>query len=199
MKGFKVFGAVALCALSMGGGGCTPNWATSSNSDVMFLMTAVNNGNQLDSDVNISTGAVCPDIVPLRLENHFKNPGVTSTGFRHDIVVQRYEVHYIRSDGRNVEGVDVPYSITGNVNQLVPEESSATLNLEVVRRQAKLEPPLLELSAPGGGALLITAFADITLHAVTTTGDVMSPVTGRLQIDFAEYDDDLKTCPVPPS
>jgi len=198
MKGVKVFGAVALCALSMGGGGCTPNWATTSNSDVMFLMTDINKGNQLDSDVNISSGAVCPDIVPLRLENHYKNPGVTSTGFRHDIVVQRYEIHYIRSDGRNVEGVDVPYSITGNVNQEVIEESAATLNIEVVRRQAKLEPPLLQLRAVGGGPGVLTAFADITLHAVTTTGDVVNPVTGRLQIDFAEYDDDLKTCPVPP-
>lgn len=196
MKGVKVFGAVALCALGMGGGGCAPNWASSSNSDVMFLMTAINDGSPMDSDVVISNGGICPDDVKIRLENHFKNPGVSSTGFRHDIVVQRYEVHYIRSDGRNVEGVDVPYSITGNVNQEVVEESAATLILEVVRRQAKLEPPLLQLEDFNGGSLIFTAFADITLHAVTTTGDVLNPVTGRLQIDFANFGDDLKTCPV---
>ena len=192
MKAVKVCGVVALGALAMGG--CTPDWATNGNSPVVLLMTAINDGSPLDSDVEISSGGVCPDLVELRLENHFKNPGVTNTGFRHDFTVERYEIHYFRSDGRNVEGVDVPFSLTGNVSQEVIEESAATLRLEVVRRQAKLEPPLRNL-VDGGGALIFTAFAEITLHARTTTGDVLNPVTGRLQIDFADFGDALTTCP----
>lgn len=186
---------VGLGALVMSG--CTPDWAKDGTAPVVLLMTAINSGNVLDSDMRISTGAVCPDIVPLRVENHFKNPGVTNTGFRHDIVIERYEVHYFRSDGRNTEGVDVPFSITGNVAQEITEENAATLNLEVVRRQAKLEPPLTNLVV-GGGAIVVTMFADVTLHARTTTGQNTNAVSARLQIDFADFADDDTQCPLPP-
>jgi len=183
-----VLGALAASA-------CTPDWAKDGTAPVVLLMTAINDGTPLDSDVRISTGAVCPDLVSLRVENHFKNINVTNTGFRHDITINRYEVHFFRSDGRNVEGVDVPYTITGNVAQEVIEESAAVLNLEVVRRQAKLEPPLTNLVG-GGGALVVTMFADVTIHARTTTGQNTNPVTARLQIDFADFNDDDTTCPV---
>lgn len=192
MKAAKLCAVVALGALAMGG--CTADWAKNSNSPVDLLMTAINDGNPLDSDVQISSGGVCPDVVGLRLENHFKSPTLTNTGFRHDLTVERYEVHYFRSDGRNVEGLDVPYAITGNLSQEVQEENTATLNLEVVRRQAKLESPLLNL-AGGGGAIVVTMFAEITLHARTTTGDATNSVSGRLQIDFADFGDTLTSCP----
>lgn len=185
---------ILLLTSAIASGGCTPDWAKNGESQVILLMTGINEGTPLDSDVQISTGSVCPDLVPLRLENHFKNPNITNTGFRHDVTVERYEVHYIRSDGRNQEGVDVPFSITGNVAQEVQEASAATLNLEVVRRQAKLEPPLRQLRG-GGGALIVTMFAVVTVHARTTTGEITNPVTARLQIDFADYGDTDTTCP----
>jgi hypothetical protein len=188
---FIVLGAVIMS-------GCTPDWAKNGDAPVVLLMTAINSGNVLDSDVRISTGAVCPDFVPLRLENHFKNPNVTNTGFRHDFTVERYEVHYFRSDGRNTEGVDVPYSISGNLAQEVREESDAVLNLEVVRRQAKLEPPLTNLFH-NGGALIVTMFAEVTLHARTTTNQTTNSVSARLQIDFADFGDVNTACPAPPS
>lgn len=191
MKAVRVCAVLALGALSMGG--CTPDWAKGSG-DVVLLMTAINDGSPLSSDIEISSGAVCPDLVKVRLENHFKNPAVTGTSFVNDYVVERYEVHYIRSDGRNTEGVDVPFSITGNVSQEVINASDAELLLEVVRRQAKFEPPLRNLV--GGGSIIVTMFADITLHARTTTGTVLNPVSGRLQIDFADFADKDTTCPV---
>jgi hypothetical protein len=196
MRAVKVCAVVGLGALTMGG--CTPDWAKNGTSPVVLLMTAINDGAPLDSDVQIFSGGVCPDLVSLRLENHFKNPNVTNTGFRHDFTVERYEVHYFRSDGRNEEGVDVPYAITGNLSQEVTEDAAATLSLEVVRRQAKLEPPLRNLRFIGnqaGGGLIITAFAEITLYARTTTGEVLNPVSGRLQIDFADFGDNNQTCP----
>lgn len=180
------------------GSGCTPDWAKSGNSQVVLLMTGINDGTPLSSDVRISSGGVCPDLVPLRLENHFKNPSVTNTGFRHDVTVERYEVHYFRSDGRNTEGLDVPFAITGNVAQEIQEDQAATLNLEVVRRQAKLEPPLMNLQNEGnrlGGAIVVTMFAEVTLHARTTTGEVTNAVSARLQIDFADFGDNLTSCP----
>ena len=194
MRAVRAWACVALGTLVMGG--CTPDWAANGDSSVIFLMTAINSGAPLDSDVIISSGGVCPDLVNLRLENHFKNPGVTNTGFRHDFTVERYEVRYFRSDGRNTQGVDVPYSITGKVAQEVIEESAATLALEVVRRQAKFEPPLLQLR-DSGTMIVFTAFAEVTLHARTTTGEVLNPVSANLQIDFANFVDNLTECPAP--
>ncbi len=196
----KLHGVLALGALAMAG--CTPDWAKQSESPARLLMTAINEGKVLQSDVQLSNGGVCADFVSLRLENHFKNPGVTNTGFRHDITVERYEIHYFRSDGRNVEGVDVPYAITGNLSQEVIEESAATLSLEVVRIQAKLESPLIQLTQVGpgqggDGGLIVTMFAEITIHGRTTTGEVVNPVSGRLQIDFANFGDNLTSCPAP--
>ena len=174
--------------------GCTPDWAKQGDAPVMLLMTGINDGAPLTSDVRLSNGTVCPDLVPLRLENHFKNPAVTNTGFRHDFTVERYEVRYYRSDGRNTEGVDVPYRISGNLAQEVREESDAVLNLEVVRRQAKLEPPLANLKNAGAG-IIVTMFADVTLHARTTTDQTTNEINARLQIDFADFVDSSTSCP----
>jgi len=180
-----------LVALAMFG--CTPDWAKNGDAPVVLLMTSVNGGAVLDSDLTISNGAVCPDFVPLRLENHFKNPSVTATGFRHDFTVERYEVRYFRSDGRNTEGVDVPYRISGNLALEVQEESTANLQLEVVRRQAKLELPLSGLS--GANPPVLTFFAEITLWARTTTDQTTNTVSARLQIDAAQFADTLTACP----
>lgn len=191
MKAVKLGALVGLAAFGMTA--CTPGWAKNGAATVVLLMTGINNGEPLESDVRISSGAVCPDSVALRLENHSKNPNATGIGFQGDITVERYEVHYYRSDGRNTEGVDVPYSFSGNVAQEVVAESAATLNLEVVRRQAKLEPPLTNLMN-NGGAIVVTMFADITVHAVTTTGVATNPVSARLQVDFADFADQNTSC-----
>ena len=174
--------------------GCTPDWAKNGDAPVVLLMTAINDGAPLSSDLFLDKShAVCPDVVPLRVENHFKNPSVTATGFRHDFTIERYEVRYFRADGRNTEGVDVPFRISGNVAQEVIEESAAVLQLEVVRRQAKLELPLSALA--GNNPPVLTVFAEVTLHARTTTGQTTNPVSARLQIDFANFVDTATECP----
>jgi hypothetical protein len=173
--------------------GCSPSYFEQGNSTRVLLVTGVNEGNVLQSDVRLG-GNICPDTVPVRVENHAKNPNLQTTGFRGDIVIERYEVRYFRSDGRGVQGVDVPYSISGNLAFEVQETAGVNVNVEVVRRQAKLEPPLSQL-VNGGGAFIVTMFAEITLHARTTTGVTTNTATGRLQIDFADYAGTDATCP----
>jgi hypothetical protein len=197
-----VMGLITVAA-TLGGGGCVPDWAKQGDAPVILLLTGINNGNVIDSDLRISSGSVCPDFAVLRLENHFKNPNVTTTGFRHDFTIERYEVHYFRSDGRAVEGVDVPFHITGNLAQEVQEDSNATLSVEVVRRQAKVEPPLSQLvetpltSGANGaaGPFVVTMFAEITVWGRTTTGQVLNSNTARVQIDFADFGDTQTSCP----
>lgn len=192
MKGFPV---VMLGALVLAG--CTADFASNGDSPLLLLMTGINNGNVLSSDLLIGTSVangpfgVCPDVVSLRLENHPKNPNLGGLDWRGDLVVERYEVSYSRSDGRGVQGVDVPYTISGNLAAEVTFRNAANLFIEVVRRQAKLEPPLAALAQNGR---VVTMFADITLHGRTNVGAAVS-ATGRLQIDFAEFADTLTQCP----
>jgi hypothetical protein len=190
MRTVSFIAALGLLAL----GGCSADYADASKAQYVLLLTGINLGVPLESDLRISSGAVCPDSVPVRLENHAKNPAVTGTGFRGDMVVERYEVRYYRSDGRNTQGVDVPYTITGNVSTEILAEGSINLDLEVVRRQAKAEPPLASLVG-GGGTLIVTMFAEVTIHARMTTGEETNSVTGRLQIDFADFADTDTDCP----
>lgn len=183
-------------ALILGGlvaAGCSPSYFDQGNSTRALLVTGVNDGNVLQSDVRLGTN-ICPDTVAVRVENHAKNPTAPQAGFRDDIVIERYEVRYFRSDGRGVEGVDVPYSISGNLAFEVQGEAGVNVNIEVVRRQAKLEPPLSQL-VNGGGGFIVTMFAEITLHARTTTGVATNTASGRLQIDFADYAGADATCP----
>jgi hypothetical protein len=199
-----VVGLVALTAT-----GCVPDWAKRGEAPTVLLMTTVNGGTAVTSDVKLSNGVVCPDFIVLRVENHGKNPNGPTTGFRGDMTVERYEVRYLRSDGRNVEGVDVPYRITGSLAQEIREEDAATVNLELVRRQAKLEPPLSNLRGPVGGsggtditngapiANVVTMFAEITVWARSTILRTTNSVSGRVQIDFGDFNDTNTTCAVP--
>jgi hypothetical protein len=168
--------------------GCVPDYFDEGNATRALLLTAVNGGNVLSSDVRQDTN-ICPDIVPVRVENQAKNPNVPAAGFRDDIVIERYEVRYFRSDGRATQGVDVPFTISGNIAFNVVGQGAVTVNIEVVRRQAKVEPPLANIVA-GGGPSVITMFAEITMHARTTTGVATNSATGRLQIDFADFVND---------
>ena len=183
---------LALGALAMSG--CVPDWAEQGDSPNTLLMTGINSGTPITSDVQISNGSICPDFATLRVENHLKNPLNTDASFRSDVVIERYDVRYFRSDGRSTEGVDVPFRITGNVAQEIQASNSAVLNLEIVRRQAKLEPPLRNLQGLGGGQV-VTMFAEVTLHARSTIQQSLNTATARVQIDFADFVDTLTTCP----
>jgi hypothetical protein len=184
---------LALGALAMSG--CVPDWAEQGDSPNVLLMTGINSGTPITSDVQISNGSICPDFAALRVENHLKNPLNTDASFRSDVVIERYDVRYFRSDGRSTEGVDVPFRITGNVAQEIQASNSAVLNLEIVRRQAKLEPPLRNLQGLGGGQV-VTMFAEVTLHARSTIQQSLNTATARVQIDFADFVDTQTTCPV---
>jgi hypothetical protein len=172
---------------------CTPSYFSQGNATRLLLLTAVNAGNVLESDVRRGSN-ICPDVVPVRVENHAKNPNQPAGGFRDDIVIERYEVRYFRSDGRGTEGVDVPHRISGNLAFEIIGDLATDVNIEVVRRQAKLEPPLSQL-VTGGGAFIVTMIAEITLHARTTTGVATNTATGRLQVTFADFAGDDSTCP----
>jgi hypothetical protein len=58
---------------------------------------------------------------------------------------------------------------------------------EIVRHQAKLEPPLRSL-AGFGGRLFISTLADVTFYGQDLAGNEIQ-VTGTMNVSFADYAD----------
>ena len=95
----------------------------------------------------------------------------------------QYKVEYFRSDGHNVQGVDVPYTFTSGMSITIAGAGSAGFTL--VRIQAKEEAPLKALRF-GGGAVAISTVARITFYGHDQTGREVS-VTGNLDVTFADW------------
>ena len=184
----------ALLIAAAGFAGCSAGYTTGNNANVLLLIAAINGGERLQSDV-LKGGGIVPDSVDLAVAIRYKNANLTSPTIANHVIIERYEVHYRRSDGRGVEGQDVPFAISGNLTAEFDVKASGTdpLRIEVVRAQAKLEPPLRNLQSVlgdqgGGGGVIVTMFADITIHGRTISGQAVT-ATGSLQIDFANWAD----------
>jgi hypothetical protein len=176
--------AVALLALS----GCgVPGYVKESNAPVILRITGFTPP-IVDSDV-IKTDGVFEDEVAVALAVRSTNPNVTVPQVPMAVFLERYEVRYRRSDGRNVEGVDVPYAISGPMAGVIDAQTSGStaFQLEIVRRQAKFDPPLRNLrGSSGGGAIVLTVIADVTIYGRTTAGQLVT-TSASVQIDFADF------------
>jgi hypothetical protein len=174
-------------------GACTPDYVKQDQSSILFRMVSIS-PNPMSSDVLTDSGSVEQDTADVALAVRPKNvlfsnvPQVAMAVF-----IERYEVRYFRTDGRNVEGVDVPVRISGGMTGVidVATSGSTAFPVEVVRRQAKLEPPLRNMRnnnnpALGGSIIVMTVFADITVHGRTVSGEAVQ-AQGRMQIDFGDF------------
>jgi hypothetical protein len=116
-----------------------------------------------------------------------KDPGPpgspTVPSVNNAITVDRYRVKYIRSDGRNVEGIDVPYTFDGAFTITV--SSTATAGFTLVRNQAKNEAPLRALV---NSAVVISTIAEVTFYGHDQTGREVTAV-GRISVNFANWGD----------
>jgi hypothetical protein len=103
------------------------------------------------------------------------------------VTITRYRVSYRRTDGRNVPGLDVPHAFEGAATVTLNGTAPAVLALELVRVQAKQEPPLRNLRG-GGGAVAISAIADVEFHGRDIVGhDIRA--AGALSVVFADWAD----------
>ena len=101
------------------------------------------------------------------------------------ITLTRYHVTFLRPDGRNTPGVDVPYGFDGAVSETIT--SSGQVGFILVRAFAKTEAPLLALVSAGGSQFIAT-IAEVTFYGVDAAGNTVS-VTGRMSVNFADWAD----------
>ena len=130
------------------------------------------------------------DIAKVTLRLGMKDPGTgttpTAPSTANAITVTRYRVKFVRSDGHNLEGVDVPYGFDGAVTVTVGG-TVAIATMTLVRIQAKGEAPLRALVG-GVGGYAISTIAEVTLYGTDQTGHEVS-VTGMISVNFADWGD----------
>jgi hypothetical protein len=142
----------------------------------------------LESDVASQGGGVFEDPGRVQLRIAFKditNPSAPTTN--NHVTINRYRVEFRRADGRNRQGVDVPYAFDG-ASTFTVTDSPTTGGFVLVRVQSKLEPPLITLREVRGAGLVISTFADVTFWGRDQTGTEVS-VKGTISVNFADWAD----------
>ena len=113
-----------------------------------------------------------------------KDPAVTPSNLN-AVTFTHYRVTYRRTDGRNTEGVDVPYSFDSGVSLTVLNDTAVSVGFELVRSSAKAEAPLRALVSNGE---VISTIATVTFYGHDQANKGVE-VTGTIGIDFANFAD----------
>ena len=147
------------------------------NSDVL---------SQVTTPAPCTAAAPCPtvfnDVGTVALRLAMKNY-LVSPSFNNEITITRYHVSYRRADGRNTQGVDVPYAFDGAATATVPATGNVSIGFELVRAVAKEEAPLRQLV---NSPTILSVIADVTFYGKDRVGNDVS-VTGSITIEFANF------------
>ncbi len=118
-----------------------------------------------------------------------KDPGTVESpnapSANNSITLTRYHVKFIRSDGRNTEGVDVPYAFDGAMTVTVGATGAKGAAI-LVRSQAKTEAPLATYVNFNGPSL--STIAEVTFYGKDQTGRDVT-VVGKIGVHFADFGD----------
>jgi hypothetical protein len=147
----------------------------------------------------VTTPAPCSDTNPcptvfndvgqavLRLSPKDIGPAGTTTApsTNNEVTITRVHIKYRRADGRNVQGVDIPYEFDSAATATVAATGTTSMGFQLVRHTAKEESPLVQLKTNG---VIITTIAEITLYGRDQVGNDVS-ATGSMEIDFGNFGD----------
>ena len=151
-----------------GGGNSSGTFTSSLLSDVVTVV----NGN----------ATIFNDLGQATLQLVMKDP-LAATSPANAITMTQYHVKYIRTDGRNVQGVDVPFEFDGGLGVTIAGTGSVAFTL--VRNQAKLEAPLRALAQ---NLQVVSTIAEVTFYGRDQNGREIS-VSGRIDVAFANFGD----------
>jgi hypothetical protein len=144
------------------------------------------------SDVD-SSGSIINDNGVASVSTLTYNP--TEDSEAHDItyymnvIVDQIDVEFMRTDGRNTEGVDVPYRFTQPMNMLVPVDEAIEIPFVLIRHVAKLEMPLLALREVPSQEFVLQLVAKVTLHGKDLGGHRVVPVSGYISVWCSNFAD----------
>ena len=141
----------------------------------------------LSSDV-ITKGTIWNDLAQVTMGLQLKDPGVPGNEVKpsaiNAVTFTRYHVEYRRADGRNTQGVDVPYAFDGAQTFTVTDDGISAV-IELVRSVAKSEAPLAALVSD---PTVITTIATVTFYGKDQAGNNVT-VSADIQVNFANFGD----------
>lgn len=137
------------------------------------------------SDVLSDNGTIFQDNGTATIQVALKDPQASTPSDVNAITITQYHVEYTRTDGHNVQGVDVPFAFDSGVTQTIAAGSTGAVNFTLVRVQAKSEAPLQALGH-GRGQEVISTIAIVTFYGHDQNGRDVS-VTGNIEVDFADW------------
>ena len=194
-KGWIIRAALPVVLLALLVAGC--NKLEQDTTAASYLVVTSITGNDLEgvsgstiiySDV-VTSGSIFNDVAVAVLEAHVFDPfDVNLTSYK-DIIVERVDIEFTRTDGLNTQGVDVPYAFSQEVNLLVTAEGvTSELAFTIITHNAKLESPLVGLANLGGEKILKLE-AHCTFYGRTVSGHEIAPVTHTVSVWCANFAD----------
>jgi hypothetical protein len=149
------------------------------SSDVITYVKKTING------VEVRVPTIFNDMGQATLSVDLKNPGITEPTSVNQVTFTRYRVEYIRTDGRNHQGVDVPYGFDSAVTVTAAPGQPGTAGFEIVRHTAKSEAPLVALA---NNLQMIGTIAKVTFYGKDHAGNEVTAV-GQMGITFGNFGD----------
>jgi len=198
----KAFTFALLTALSIGTAGCgvaeqgrAPGLVRIDSLEAASGGTTAGTfGGYLSSDVqnmitvnNVQTPTRFADVGRVTLSLHLRDPGspgVANTPSElNAVTITHYRVVYRRTDGRNQQGVDVPYAFDSGMTVTVSPTGQGQQTFDIVRVTAKGEAPLQALVVNGQA---LDTIADVTFFGKDMHNNDVA-VTGSIGITFANF------------
>ena len=195
----KIFGLIIVAlAMTACNTGCNALENKSTSASMLQIVSLTGNdlkGNEgsttVFSDVITGGGGIINDNGVAELAAHPLDPLLTTDEITPymEVLVDQIDVVFKRTDGRNVEGVDVPYSFTQPMSMLVPFDAKTKIPFVLIRHDAKLEAPLLALREVYTQPVVLQLVATVTLHGKDLGGHRVAPVTGYISVWCANFAD----------
>ncbi|MHB8095375.1 MAG: hypothetical protein ACYDH0_10600 [Candidatus Aminicenantales bacterium] len=157
---------------------------TSSGTAVNFLESDV-----VKVDATSGAATVYSDTAAVTLKASLLDPSSAATVSQYnDVLLDRYVVSYTRTDGKNRQGTDVPYSFEASLSRSLKIGASTTFAIIVVRDVSKLEPPLVDLVIQGRAEGVIETTAKIEFYGHDVSERTVM-ATGYLTVRFSNFAD----------
>ena len=144
-------------------------------------------GGSLHSDIVTNNGSAFNDVGRVTLSLLLRDPGspgVANTPSElNSVTMTHYRVVYRRTDGRNVQGVDVPFAFDSGMTVTVSPTGQGQQTFDIVRVSAKFEAPLRALAV---NLQALDVIADVTFYGKDMHNNDVA-VTGSIGITFANF------------
>jgi len=170
---------VRIATLEASSGAKPDSFSGTLNSDVVTIVKR--------NSVDVAT--IFDDFARVTMQLTLKDPGAPGVGnapsANNVVTFTHFHVVYRRTDGHNVEGVDVPHAFDSGLTFSIPPDGTATATFELVRHVAKEDAPLKALQFSGQ---IIYTIADITFYGKDQTNHAVA-VTGSIGVAFGNFGD----------